>query len=169
VGKSSLLNSLARTKIAHVSSTPGRTRTINFFSVTWNPEQGNPDLLLVDVPGYGYAKVSRAVSASWASFVNPYLEKRKTLALCVVLVDANVPPQASDNSLLDFLRSARRNFVVVATKSDKLSGNRLQNALHRLSRVHQLKEIMPYSAKTGFGREPLWRKIREAISRTTHS
>src|SRR5215475_808892 len=113
VGKSSLLNSLAGTRIAHVSSTPGRTRTINFFALRWNRKQVNPDVLLVDLPGYGYARISREVSAGWPRFIDPYLKNRANLALCVVLMDINIPPQESDRSLLDFLRASEREFVVV--------------------------------------------------------
>lgn len=162
VGKSSLLNSLTGTKIAHVSSTPGRTRTINFFSLRWNAKQANPDLLLADLPGYGYARISREISASWAQFIDPYLEERKQLALCVVLVDANVPPQASDSRLLEFLRAAEREFVVVATKCDKLSGNKLRVALGALAKAHGVAEIVPYSARNGLGKNDLWSRIKNA-------
>src|SRR5262245_14299659 len=164
VGKSSLLNSLAASRIAHVSSTPGRTRTINFFALRWNRKHVNPDLLLVDLPGYGYARISREVSAGWPRFIDPYLKNRANLALCVVLMDVNVPPQESDRSLLDFLRASDREFVVVATKSDKLSGNRLRNALTALKTSYDLSEVIPYSARTGQGREGLWRRIREGLS-----
>jgi GTP-binding protein len=163
VGKSSLLNSLAGTKIAHVSSTPGRTRTINFFALRWNRKQVNPDVLLVDLPGYGYARISREVSAGWPRFIDPYLRERDQLALCVVLIDINVPPQASDGGLLDFLRDSERQFVVVATKTDKLSGNKLRSALSALRAAYDLEEIITYSAKTGQGRDELWRRIRDGM------
>jgi GTP-binding protein len=161
VGKSSLLNSLVGSKVAHVSSTPGRTRTINFFALRWNRKQAAPDFLLVDLPGYGYARVSRELSAGWSEFIDPYLKQRKQLALCVVLIDANVPPQPSDRSLLEFLRSAGRDFVVVATKCDKLSGNQVRTALRALAAAHQVEELLPFSARTGAGREELWGRIRK--------
>ena len=163
VGKSSLLNSLVGSRIAHVSSTPGRTRTINFFPVRWGPKQPAPDLLLVDLPGYGYARLSREVSEGWGKFIDPYLMERQTLALCVVLVDVNVPPQASDRSLVEFLRRAEREFIVVATKSDKLSANQLRSKLRQLSDAYQTEAIMCYSAKTGAGRDELWKRIRETV------
>src|SRR6266852_5482275 len=103
VGKSSLINSLLGQKLAHVSSTPGRTRTINFIGIYAKPEQPVPELMLVDLPGYGYAKMSREVKAEWPKFIEPYLTDRATLRLAVVLIDANVPPQASDRHLIDFL------------------------------------------------------------------
>src|ERR1700748_3055203 len=86
VGKSSVINSLLGTKIAKTSSTPGRTRSINFFEIRW-PGRPAPELLFADLPGYGYAKISREVAASWADFVDPYLQHRPSLALCLALVD----------------------------------------------------------------------------------
>lgn len=165
VGKSSLINSLLGQKIAHVSSTPGRTQTINFIGIYRKLEQRDPDLMLVDLPGYGYARVSREVSAKWAGFVEPYLKERGTLQLSFVLVDANVPPQESDRQLIEFLRHAKRSFLVVATKSDKLSGNRLRTSLNTLMKEHRLEAILPYSAKTGAGRAEMWREIRGQSAR----
>src|SRR6516164_999125 len=91
VGKSSLINSLLGQKLAHVSSTPGRTRTINFIGIYGKQGQPHPELLLVDLPGYGYAKISREISAEWPKFIEPYLADRGTLQLAIILVDANVP------------------------------------------------------------------------------
>ena len=160
VGKSSLINSLLGQKLAHVSSTPGRTRTINFIGVYAKPTQPDPELMLVDLPGYGYAKLSREISAEWPKFIEPYLEKRNTLQLAICLIDANIPPQESDHQLIDFLRSVGREILVVATKADKLSGNKLRNALLSLAREHGVETILPYSAKTGNGQSELWRAIR---------
>lgn len=165
VGKSSLINSLLGQKLAHVSSTPGRTRTINFIGLYAKPNQHEPEMMLVDLPGYGYAKISKEISAEWPKFIEPYLKKRQTLKLAIVLIDSNVPPQASDHQLLEFLQRSEREFLVVGTKSDKLSGNKLRNALNLLSREHGIGNILPYSAKTGAGREELWREIRERAAR----
>src|SRR5438309_8423876 len=120
VGKSSLINSLLGSKIAKTSSTPGRTRSVNFFEIRW-PGKPRPELIFTDLPGYGYAKVSREVSQEWPKFIEPYLNERTTLAICLVLVDVNVPPQQSDLQLLRFLKASVRDFLVVATKSDRLS------------------------------------------------
>jgi GTP-binding protein len=160
VGKSSLINSLLGQKMAHVSSTPGRTRTINFIGIYAKASQPYPELMFVDLPGYGYAKISREISAEWPKFIEPYLKDRETLALSIVLIDANVPAQAPDQHLIDFLRGAGRDFLVVATKADKLSGNKLRSALASLAGDHGVETLLPYSARTGNGRAELWREIR---------
>ena len=164
VGKSSLINSLLGQKLAHVSSTPGRTRTINFIGIYEKAGQPHPQLMLVDLPGYGYAKISRSISAEWPKFIEPYLEERRALQLSVVLVDANVPPQPPDRQLIEFLQHAGRDYLVVATKTDRLSANKLRPALAGLAREHGVGEILAYSSKTGAGRTELWRAIRLRMS-----
>ncbi|HSM86848.1 MAG TPA: ribosome biogenesis GTP-binding protein YihA/YsxC [Candidatus Limnocylindrales bacterium] len=164
VGKSSLINSLLGQKMAHVSSTPGRTRTINFIGIYARAGQPHPEMMLVDLPGYGYAKISRQISAEWPRFIEPYLKHRVPLRLSIVLIDANVPAQPSDQQLIEFLRHAQRDFLVVATKSDKLSGNKLRTALAALAREHGVEAVLPYSSRTGAGRAELWREIRSRMS-----
>ena len=161
VGKSSVINSLVGSKLARTSSTPGRTRSINFFEMRW-PGKPHPELIFADLPGYGYAKLSREISQEWPKFIEPYLNERPTLALCLVLVDANVPPQQSDRQLLNFLNSVCREFVLLATKSDKLSNNQLHGALKILTAEYPAARVLPYSAKTGAGRDQLWQHIRQA-------
>jgi GTP-binding protein len=161
VGKSSVINSLLGAKIAKTSSSPGRTQSINFFEVRW-PGKPNPAVVFADLPGYGYARVPRDISATWSSFVDPYIANRECLVLCLALVDLNVPPQESDQRLLDFLRSAGRPFLMVGTKADKLSGNQLRNSLNNFAKDFPNLKIVPYSARTGAGREDLWREIRTA-------
>ena len=165
VGKSSLINSLLGQKMAHVSSTPGRTRTINFIGLYGKPGQPEPEMLLVDLPGYGYAKISKEISAEWPRFIEPYLQERKTLALSIVLIDSNIPAQPSDRQLIDFLRGAETDYLVVATKTDKLSGNKLRNALAQLAKEHEIQMPLPYSAKPGDGRTELWREIRTRVGK----
>lgn len=161
VGKSSVINSLVGAKLARTSSTPGRTRAINFFEIRW-PGKPRPELIFADLPGYGYAKISREISQEWPKFIEPYLAQRPTLALCVALVDVNVPPQESDRQLLDFLNASGREFLVVGTKSDRLSNNQLNNVLRTLAAEYPKGRLLPYSAKTGAGREELWKQIRQA-------
>ncbi len=163
VGKSSVINSLLGKKIAKTSSTPGRTQAINFFEVRW-PGKPQPELVFADLPGYGYARVPREISGQWSEFIDPYLKERITLALCVVLVDPNVPPQPSDRQLLEFLSEVGRPYLIVATKSDKLSGNRVRSALETLTANLTGPRVMPFSARTGAGCDDLWREIRSAAA-----
>lgn len=163
VGKSSVINSLLGTKIAKTSSTPGRTQSINFFEVRW-PGKPRPELVFSDLPGYGYARVPREISSQWSGFIEPYLKERTSLALCLALVDLNVLPQESDKRLLEFLESAGRPFMVVGTKADKLSANTLRKALDIFNQTVPGTRVVPYSARTGAGRDELWREIREATS-----
>lgn len=160
VGKSSLLNALVGAKAAKVSSTPGRTRAINFFRI--NDGRGAATMMFADLPGYGYAKISKSISKTWPGFIEPYLTDRTTLGLCVCLIDANVPPQASDGQLVHWLRSVGRELVVVATKIDRLSGNERARNLAALKKANDVDEILPVSAKTGYGMKELWRRIEEA-------
>jgi len=163
VGKSSVLNSLLGAKIARTSSTPGRTQSINFFEVRW-PGKPQPEVVFADLPGYGYSRVPREISSQWSGFIEPYLKERRSLALCLALVDLNVPPQESDRQLLEFLQSAGRPFLMVGTKADKLSGNTLRKALDTFTQVLPELRVVPYAARTGLGRNELWQEIRAAAS-----
>ena len=162
VGKSSLLNTLTGEKSAKVSSTPGRTRAINFFALL-DPSQRRR-LVFADLPGYGYAKISKSISAGWPAFIEPYLAMRSTLKLCICLVDSNVPAQESDRQLIDWLRAEGCGFAVVATKIDRLSGNERTRNLLALKKGLELEEILPISAKTGYGVSELWSRIEAAAS-----
>lgn len=157
VGKSSLLNALVGDKAAKVSSTPGRTRAINFFALL--DESQRRKLVFADLPGYGYAKISKSISAEWPKFIEPYLSARDMLALCVCLVDSNIPPQPRDAQLLDWLRSVDRSFVVVATKVDRLSGNERTRNLNALKKGLEIDDVVQVSAKTGAGVKELWARI----------
>jgi GTP-binding protein len=162
VGKSSLLNALVGDKAAKVSSTPGRTRAINFFALV-GPDQKQKKIF-ADLPGYGYAKISKSISAGWPAFIEPYLANRETLGLCICLVDSNIPPQPSDRQLIDWLRAADRSFAVVATKVDRLSGNERTRNLLALKKGLELDEILAVSAKTKSGINELWNRIENVNS-----
>ena len=166
VGKSSVINTLVETKLARTSSTPGRTRSINFFEVRW-PGKPSPEVIFADLPGYGYAKLSREISQEWPKFIEPYLNERPTLALCLALVDVNVPPQESDRHLIDFLQASGREFVLIATKSDRLSNNQLRNALKLLAEAYPTAPMIAFSAKTRAGRDEVWSKIRQAATNSS--
>ena len=158
VGKSSLINALLGEQAARVSSTPGRTRAINFFSLhVQSPSK--PELVLADLPGYGYAKISRSISAEWPAFIDPYLAERVTLAACVCLVDMNVPPQPGDAMLAEYLDSIGRPRIVVGTKADKLSGNQRTVAVRELRKALGTDDILVCSAKDGRGIAALWDAI----------
>lgn len=164
VGKSSVINSLVEKKLARTSNTPGRTRSINFYEIR-RAGQPKPEFLFADLPGYGYAKISREISQEWGQFIDPYLENRPTLAFCFALVDANIPPQESDRQLLEFLANRGRPHAVIATKCDRMSGNDLSRAMREISQTYSGALVLPFSAKTGAGKDELWNCIRGAVEK----
>ncbi len=161
VGKSSVLNSLVGTKIARTSSTPGRTQSINFFEIRWAGKP-KPELLFADLPGYGYARVPREILQQWSGFIEPYLQERPCLALCLALIDISVPPQESDRQLLHFLAAAGRPTCIVATKSDRISKNKLSGAVKEIENQYSGIRVLPFSARTGMGKQELWKEIHDA-------
>ena len=166
VGKSSVINSLLGSREAKVSSTPGRTRAINFFSLhegAGEKMKVRPALIFADLPGYGYAKISKSISAEWPKFIEPYLAERETLALCVCLVDTNIPPQESDTQLVTYMKQTQRPFLVVGTKADKLSNNQLAKSVAALKKAHEVDEVLAVSAKTEAGTKALWAKLMEVV------
>src|ERR1700689_1443793 len=134
VGKSSLINGLLGEKAAKVSASPGRTRAINFFALSDSATARLPRLLFADLPGYGYAKISRSISAEWPKFINPYLEERPNLVLCICLVDSNIPVQASDQQLIASLKGMGGSFLTMPKKADRIKGNEKTRPLVRLKR-----------------------------------
>src|SRR5438270_4516776 len=163
VGKSSLINALLGSKQAHTSSTPGRTRAINFFSLhegSGDRLKVRPTLIFADLPGYGYAKISKSISSEWPKFIEPYLNERETLALGICLVDSNIPPQPADTQLIEFFKQTGRPFLVVATKADRLSNNALAKSVAALKRAHDVEEVLPISAKNQAGVNGLWQRLQ---------
>lgn len=166
VGKSSLINALLGSHEAHTSSTPGRTRAINFFTLhegAGAKKKTRPSLIFADLPGYGYAKISKSISAEWPKFIEPYLADRETLALCICLVDTNIPPQANDTQLISYLQQTQRPYLVVGTKSDKVSNNVLAKSLAALRGAHAVDEVLTVSAKTSAGMKALWARLLAVV------
>lgn len=157
VGKSSLINTLLRRKsLARTSATPGKTATINFYKL--------PTMRMVDLPGYGYAKVSFAEKRRWAELIEGYFEQDRDLRLVLQLVDMRHPPSADDMQMMQFMAEAEIPFIVVLTKADKLNKTaraaRLEALERELSDLEGLT-VIPFSAQTGEGREAVWEIIRE--------
>lgn len=162
VGKSSLINALLGSKQAHTSSTPGRTRAINFFALhegSGDKRKLRPTLIFADLPGYGYAKISKSISAEWPKFIEPYLAERETLALAICLVDATIPPQSSDTTLITFFKEMGRPYLVVGTKTDRVSKNVLGKNVTALKLAHGVDEVLAVSAEKGTGVRELWGQI----------
>jgi len=164
VGKSSMLNALARRKgLARVSNTPGRTRALQFFEVAYRPTPAARPrpIRLCDLPGYGYAKVSKAERDRWAAMIEDYLRERDVLRAVVLIVDARHPPSESDEDAAGFLRAAGRRVVVAATKMDKLPRTQRGAALQQTERALGLEgsEAVPFSAVEGTGTDALWARV----------
>jgi GTP-binding protein len=157
VGKSSLINSLLRVHgLARTSSTPGRTQSLNFFVI-------NDQFRFVDFPGFGYARVPREIKLSWGEMATSFLAKRSQLVLSIHIVDSRHEPTKQDLQLHEWLEVSNKPRLVVATKSDKLSNNELRKNLEHIARVLNDDSVMAYSAKSGRGRDELWRAIKSAV------
>lgn len=157
VGKSSLLNSLlGRRGLARTSNTPGRTQSINYFLV-------NDSFYFVDLPGYGYAKVSKSMRSDWGMMARDFLSDKPELVLFIQLVDSRHAPTDQDTQLNDWLIVNGKHHVVVATKSDKSSGNQLQKQLKEIRGKLAESKILAYSSSTGKGRDELWAEIGSAL------
>ena len=157
VGKSSLLNSLLQRKaLARTSNTPGRTQSINYFLI-------NDSFYFVDLPGYGYAKVSKTMRADWGKMAEDYLANRDELVLSIQLVDARHKPTELDIQLNEWLNFNQKEHIVIATKSDKLTNNELRNQLKIIGKQFPESKILTYSSSTGKGKDQLWLEILEAL------
>ena len=153
VGKSSLINALMNRKsYARISATPGKTQTINYYSI-------NDEMYLVDLPGYGYAKASHSEIEKWGKIIEDYLTKRESLKAIIMLVDIRHEPGANDLMMYDWLKHYNHKIIIVATKSDKLKRSQLQKHVAMLQKEDI---ILPFSSETKSGRDELW-KIIEGI------
>lgn len=161
VGKSSLINRLLERKnLARTSSTPGKTRGLYFYLV-------DNSFYFVDLPGYGYAKVSKEERRRWGHLIECYLKERANLRGCIHLVDCRHDPSEDDKLMANWFRYYNLTTITVATKSDKLSKNALQRQLSRLRKQLGLQEadaLFCFSATTGAGRDFIWKAIRQLLS-----
>ncbi len=171
VGKSSFLNSMTQRKnLARTSNTPGKTRYINFYTVTYShPKEVKPtpqSLIFVDLPGYGYAKVSHAEQERWRVGLEGYLAKRDGLRAVIQLIDARHGPQESDIRMFEWLQFQGKKTFVLMTKTDKLS--RSDMSRHTVSAARALDispdAIMLYSAENHFGRDAMWKALQPFLS-----
>lgn len=169
VGKSSLLNTLLlrgrkrgagepplkRSQLAHTSRTPGRTQAINFYRI-------DQAFYFVDLPGYGFAKVSRQAMDDWKRLADSYLSDRPWLKLVVLIVDSRHGPTALDLQMKDWLGASQKQFLAVASKADKLKASERVRTLRALEK--NFESPLTFSSKTGEGVAALWRGIRDSLN-----
>jgi GTP-binding protein len=164
VGKSSLINTLlrrTRTKIAHVSARPGKTQALNFYRV-------NDAFFLVDLPGYGYARVPEGVRDAWGTLIEWYLGDSGGVRAVVHLVDARHPPTRHDLRMVDYLTEVGLPTLIVLTKIDKLKRSERSKSIQRALETLELDEsqLLPFSSKTGEGREELLEAVEDIVTGT---
>ena len=160
VGKSSLINALVgRKTLAKTSNTPGRTQLINFFTL-------NEKVAFVDLPGYGFAKVSQSVKKDWGDMIEAYLRERQSLALVVFILDIRRDPSGDDLSLRDWLEHYRIPYLYILTKADKLSNNQAvvqKRAIERALQGPAEKKPILFSAKTQKGKSEIWQFLDDHL------
>lgn len=164
VGKSSLINALMNRKaLARTSATPGKTQTINFYNV-------NDAMYLVDLPGYGYAKVSEAEKVKWGQLIERYLHTSKQLKAVFLLIDIRHEPSANDKMMYDWIIEQGYNPIIIATKLDKLKRSQVQKHVKMIKEGLQLvpgTTIIPFSAETKQGREEIWDLMESFLDNET--
>ena len=161
VGKSTLINKIINRKsLARTSSQPGKTQTLNFYHI-------NDSWYFVDLPGYGYARISKEIKAVWAKFINDYLESRRQIAGIILVLDIRREPSADDRALFDWLGHANIPFLVVATKADKISRGQWQKHKTMIQKGLNSDPVIPiiiFSAQTGAGLTQLDSWIEERLA-----
>ncbi len=160
VGKSSLINTLVgRKNLAKTSDTPGRTQLINFFTI-------NEKISFVDLPGYGFAKVSQSVKKNWGEMVEAYLSQRQNLALVIFILDIRRDPSKDDLSLRDWLEHYRLPYLFILTKADKLSNNQVivqKREIEKVFNVSAKNKSIIFSAKTQKGKNDIWQALEDHL------
>lgn len=160
VGKSSIINTLLnRKKLARVGNVPGKTRVINFFNV-------DDRLYFVDLPGYGYANVSKAEKLKWGNMIETYLHSRQQLKLIIMVVDIRHKPTENDKIMYDWLMSKTIPHILIASKADKISKSRVREMLLEIKSTLSIAEgvaLIPFSSGTQYGRKEVWNEIDKFI------
>lgn len=160
VGKSSLINALMNRKaLARTSGQPGKTQTINFYNI-------NEAMYLVDLPGYGYAKVSEAEKEKWGKMIENYLQSSKQLKAVFLLIDIRHDPSANDKTMYDWILHQGYDPIIIATKLDKIKRSQKEKCVKAIRTGLQVKpgtEIIPFSAETKQGRDEIWARMDEVI------
>lgn len=158
VGKSSLINGLLNRKsLARTSATPGKTQTINFYNV-------NEELYLVDLPGYGYAKVSEAEKVKWGQLIERYLNNSEQLKAVFLLIDIRHEPSANDRMMYDWIVEMGYNPIIIATKLDKIKRSQIQKQIKLIKTTLDLVPgtvVIPFSATTKQGRDEIWELVEK--------
>jgi GTP-binding protein len=170
VGKSSMINTLcARKKLVRVSNTPGRTRTLNFFDVDLEVDKRKRTLRLCDLPGYGYAKASKADREGWRNMINEYLTQRPALVAVVAIVDGEIGPMESDRQLLGFLSEASPRILVAATKLDRVPKSKRAGQLQKVTQGLEVpaEAVVGFSAVEKLGVESVWDRLVGATLRAS--
>ena len=161
VGKSTIINTLLnRRNLARVSSEPGKTRGINFYNI-------DDALYFVDLPGYGYAKVSKDQKSSWGKIIETYLNNRSQLQMIIMLVDIRHAPSGDDRVMYGWILEQGLPHIVVATKADKISKGQIHGRLQEIKKVLEIRKEVPvisYSSETRQGREDIWGRINAVIN-----
>ena len=164
VGKSSLINALMNRKaLARTSATPGKTQTINFYNV-------NDEMYLVDLPGYGYAKVSESEKVKWGQLIERYLNTSKQLKAVFLLIDIRHEPSANDKMMYDWIIAQGYNPIIIATKLDKLKRSQVQKHVKMIKEGLQLvpgTTVIPFSSETKQGREEIWELMESFLDKET--
>lgn len=161
VGKSSLINTLiGKSGLARTSSTPGHTQTLNYYRITFGEKTGK-SFYLVDMPGYGFAAVSKGSRNQWQNLVDQYLKTRAMLCGVLQIIDLRHPPQQLDHAMSEWLRVNGRRYKVVGTKADKVGKTKIPGLLKQVkeSMSINIEDTMAFSAETGFGRDQLLRWV----------
>lgn len=160
VGKSSFINTMiTRKKVARISSKPGKTQTLNFFNI-------DEQIVFVDVPGYGYAKVSKSERAKWGKMIEEYFINREQLTCCVQLIDIRHEPTEDDILMYNFLKYYNIPCIIVATKEDKIPKGKVQAHLARIKRILKIRpadQIFSFSSETKNGKDTVWAAIEDLV------